>query len=962
MESNNLKVASLNIRSIRKNFDSLNLVLAGTDEYDLLVLSETWINSEEAPRYVITGYDFHLHERLSRRSGGVGVYVKHNLSYEIEKVGGKSFNGLRLKLLKNNDREEVVILAVYRNQDYESTKQFLDELNCVLSSIDKKDLIVLGDMNIDILSDSELSIDYLNLMSAFGLKAVHKLVTRQTESSGTCIDHVFYRKCNSSCVNNIKNCSVQDLSFSDHKLVKFEICHGEKRDGNTSKCTKRKSPNFIEDIDFNQLNVQLQNTDWNLLKNGSVHCAFSRFVGILGDAVRASTKIQYINSKMRRRNPWASRALIKMAAEKEKYYALCRRHPQSQALREKYRNFRKRVVEKSRDDKLSYYSNQLDTAKTDPKRYWGIIKNLLGTKAKKGIEKIRIDEQEMRVEGNACKVANSFNEYFSTISDTLLENLKYPRQNHRADDSADSFVEESHQEFKIDSITVGEIIWAIAALPNKRGSGLDGINSKIYKMAVDALATPLVILFNRSLNEGIFPNSLKTSIVVPVYKGGDPTELNNYRPISILQTLSKIFEKIVAKRLRKYLDCSKFFSEKQFGFRPGRNIDQAVMQHVTEIVGEIEGSKTVAAIYLDIRKAFDTVNHQILLSKLQNCGVRGTLLSWFTSYLTDRKQCVKIDKTCSRMVTIHNGVPQGSTLGPLLFIIYVNDLLKMTLQGSIYSFADDTALIYSSFSLVGLEKKIEEDMVQLKNWFDSHKIVPNIGKTKLILFNYKENKKLKKIKTIKWDGIPIEQVSQTKYLGLIIDSKLTWSNHLIEMKKRTQKLNGMLYYLSKFFKRKHLKRIYQTLVQPIYRFGIIHWGNAADYRLRGVVTSQKYAIRIITGSKRNEETGKKFGELEILKLKELYQYEIARYGLINHKNFGIVLNAQRVRRKGPIIIKFPRWLHVHSCIQGNYMVRKVLNTLSDTVWIREDPTPLNQKTISRYLKLLKVHFFARYNA
>lgn len=238
-------------------------------------------------------------------------------------------------------------------------------------------------------------------------------------------------------------------------------------------------------------------------------------------------------------------------------------------------------------------------------------------------------------------------------------------------------------------------------------------------------------------------------------------------------------------------------------------------------MGEIENGKKVSALYLDIKKAFDTVNHSVLLQKLYDYGFRGQIYHWFSSYFQNRKQCVKLNGFISNYQNISNGVPQGSTLGPLLFLIYVNNLGNQNLYGSLYCFADDTALVYSSISTVGIMQKIMHDIAILRNWFRYRKIFPNLDKTKIISFNYRD---ANKTENIYWDGVLIQYVHNLKYLGLIIDGKLSWASHIESLRKKLRKLNYILYHASKFFTKYHLRRIYLVFVDPFLRFGLIHWG------------------------------------------------------------------------------------------------------------------------------------------
>lgn len=220
------------------------------------------------------------------------------------------------------------------------------------------------------------------------------------------------------------------------------------------------------------------------------------------------------------------------------------------------------------------------------------------------------------------------------------------------------------------------------------------------------------------------------------------------------------------------------------------------------------------------------------------------------------------------MLKVTDGVPQGSTLGPLLFTIYINDLSYQPLHGSLYVFADDTALVYNSISGNGIVCKIESDIKILRNWFAFHKIFPNINKTKIPTFSYRDSKSIGKFF---WDGLQIEEVKHIRYLGVIIDEKLAWGHHIEQLRKKLHKLNYLLYYLSKFFLASHLRKIYIATVESTLCFGIIHWGGAASYFTNELIVAQKMSIRTIVRIKRFESTSGWFSKLNLLKLPDLYK-------------------------------------------------------------------------------------------
>ena len=289
---------------------------------------------------------------------------------------------------------------------------------------------------------------------------------------------------------------------------------------------------------------------------------------------------------------------------------------------------------------------------------------------------------------------------------------------------------------------------------------------------------------------------------MPVYKSGDKNDITNYRPIALLSVISKVFESLIKERMLKFLLKNNYFSPQQYGFLPNKSTDDALVDQVTEITKNLEEGKSVVAVYLDITRAFDTVTHQMLLTKLENAGFRGRMLDWFESHLVNRYQRVKLNNVLGKRLTVECGVPQGSIMGPLVFLIYINDLLLMNLRGSVYCFADDTALVYNGTDRGNILCAIKQDMRILAQWFITHRLFPNAAKSKIISFGYKNllniNGEIRMHSSENCPGNcqcePIARVNEIKYLGIILDSKMTWSAQTLYLQNNLRQLNYTLYH------------------------------------------------------------------------------------------------------------------------------------------------------------------------
>ena len=332
--------------------------------------------------------------------------------------------------------------------------------------------------------------------------------------------------------------------------------------------------------------------------------------------------------------------------------------------------------------------------------------------------------------------------------------------------------------FKMQFITHCDIIAIISSFKSKTSSGHDGVSSKLVKDLKYALSFPLSIIINNSLAMGLVPDMAKLAKIIPIYKAKDKKDISNYRPISLLPVVSKILEKVVHNFFYTFLEKNKVVYASQYGFRKNRST-------------AIENKQSTLSVFLDLSKAFDTIDHNILLHKLECYGVRGLALNWFQSCLTDRKQYVLYNNVQSQTLDITCGVPQGSVLGPLLFLIYVNDIANCLTHSKLISFADDTTVFLSSKCINDLYKNMNSDLDDLTNWFKANRLALNVNKSNCMLFQPNGNQNTLG-NTLNIDVDPIEHTLYCKFLGIFIDNQLRWNNHLSHI---SAKLSRSVYIL-----------------------------------------------------------------------------------------------------------------------------------------------------------------------
>ena len=382
-----------------------------------------------------------------------------------------------------------------------------------------------------------------------------------------------------------------------------------------------------------------------------------------------------------------------------------------------------------------------------------------------------------------------------------------------------------------------------------------------------------------SLRSGVFPSELKLAKVVPIFKAGDTSAINNYRPISVLSFFSKVFEKIVYNHVLDFIDDNNVLYDYQYGFRHSHSTQQAIITLVDRITKSLDKGHIAITILLDLKKAFDTVDHRILLRKLYAYGIRGALLKWFESYLTGRTQYVAFNGTNSDIHYVKCGVPQGSILGPLLFILYMNDICSVSKLLFTLLYADDTCVMLSGKDLNDLIAVLNVELISLCDWLKSNKLSLNTQKTFFMVF-HRARLKSANCNDLVIDNASITRVYSAKYLGIIIDVKFNWIEHITYIKNKISKAIGIMYKARQYLNKSSLVNLYYSYVYPYLTYCIEVWGCAYPTHLQCLFLLQKKIIRIITFSHYLAHTEPLFMSLEILPLEKIFYH---RCGLMMYK-------------------------------------------------------------------------------
>ena len=531
--------------------------------------------------------------------------------------------------------------------------------------------------------------------------------------------------------------------------------------------------------------------------------------------------------------------------------------------------------------KHNYFMNSLKAYRNNMRKSWKLLHDLMGKKKSK-TEIMKILDENNEIE-DSQEIVNKFADFFSYVGVNLDNNLAHN------DNSPLSYIDRNPHSFYLFDVTVDECLKIISKLKLTRTS-MNHIPISIFKKIKDLIAPTLIKLINSSFHLGIFPNSMKKARVTPIFKKGDAKLCSNYRPISSLPFLSKIYERLMANRILSFFNKHSLFSEKQFGFLKGRSTQDALLNFAENIYDALNAKSYNISVLIDLKSAFDTVNHSILLSKLELYGIRGHPLNWFKSYLCERKFFVSLSGSSSPDKTVNIGIPQGSILGPLLFIIYNNELPKVSNILSTTLFADDTNFSITSNSYDTMIFTLNEELDKIENWTAANRLTINTSKTELMIFTNRQF--VLDDMNVVLGGVSLEFNDHARFLGVIVDDKMSFKLHIQSINEKVSKHAGILYRIRNNLPLFAKIRYYNSFVIPYLTYNIIHWGNTNDSHLEPLFLTQKRIVRSIAGAQYLDSSTPLFYRLKILKLKDLFKFHAAldTYKKLNNGHYGIAHN------------------------------------------------------------------------
>lgn len=822
-----IKILSVNTRSVSSisKFNKFKNELSKFSKLpDVVAIQESWFNERYVQLYNIPGYEA-IHCCRDDGYGGASLYLSTRLKYEV--LTKKSVNFIDFIIIRMPEirfsNKPLHIVNLYRSQKCDC-QSFLHSIEWILDEIGSGECIVLGDFNVDMNTKNLKAVSLTNLFSEYDMYTHHNLVTRPI--SGTSIDGVFGNIKSGIVVNSVEN------QFSDHNylscILRTEITLNDNIDEHFYRIDYEKFGEYIDEsmkLDVN-------------LSDPSKQC--DDLVNCLKDAISLSSERIGVHKDIHHElTPWMTKKLVYLIKFKNNLLKKKRKNKHNKLLLDQIKRISNVIKYAKKSLVDSYYKNCITSCGGDPKKVWRFLNKEFGRNLSKSYQ-LRDDKGNQLLTDDEKAVAH--NNYF-------YETLKKMRSNIivNSDDNINNFrtLLSSQTRFNLRKVDMPTVELVLESMPKNKGSGHDGITTKMLLIRKSFISLILTRIFNSIVETSSYPDVLKVHKVIPIPKNHGAHNINMYRPISLLSTISKVFEKMMYNQMSDYIENNNLIFCRQYGFRKGSGTEAAVVSLVNDICDGLDkGFNGVAAVFFDLSKAFDLVDHAILTKKLEFFGFQDSTITLLKSYLNNRKQYVQIGNSKSSLKPVECGVPQGSILGPLLFKMYINDIQNISFKGKLLMFADDICILYNYKHPLVLRTEIEYDASMLFEYARLNKLSMNAEKTQFVRFRPYILKRDAEM-AVYIDGKLVFETLSVKYLGVNLSYNLSWDNHIEMLKTKISRATGILRKFKSKLSVETKLQLYYALIHSYFVYVPIAYGYKNSVALKSLQSAQNKALKVV---------------------------------------------------------------------------------------------------------------------
>lgn len=849
-----ISVLHCNAQSARKKNDELVIFLAEFRfKFQVIMVTETWYSST-ADVLNLPGYESFFLNRSHRRGGGVLQLVSKQFACAVQ----PDFSEINADYEVITTQSENKLFAVIYRPPNGNINRFFKFLETLLNFTitNKLQIIIGGDCNINLLGNTAASREFQILLTSLSCGNVITEPTRITDHSESLLD-VFVTNNMSDCVKSGRIIT----GLSDH----FPIYMIYKCNTFLKRKISHSDSYTVRDISSRTLEVfrnEISSIKWSpVFACQNAQQAYEIFLSLFKSCYHTCFRLKTVNKSKKLRKPWMTDECFKMIKRKEQLYA---KFVKTRSLDDlsAFKKYRNSVTTTLRKTKNAYFENLFNNSTSQTDVLWRELNKILNTGTRNN-QVLQLTVNAKTLEGK--DLADEFNKYFTNLSSgTLIQDSAEIKKYLGAPNPKSAFFEPTTDE---------EIYSTFMSLKNSKARDIDDLEIKPVKYVLDLLTPALCHIYNTCLHTGTFPDIMQCARVGVIYKSGDQNNFSNYRPISVLPVFSKGLEKIICKRITSFCDKHKLLSPQQFGFRRGMSTELALLTQKELILRGFENNKMTLGILIDFSKAFDRIDHKILSTKLEHYGFRGVSGNLLKSYLNHRKQCVVINKAHSSLLNVTSGVPQGSILGPVLFNIYINDIVNTSTLASYIIYADDTSIFFQSASIEELTDFANVTLEKFSQWTQINSLQINVAKTRAILFTPVQ-KVISRDIDIKLGSEQIKVVKEIKTLGVTFNQHLNWNAHVERVAGNLARACGVLCKFRTMLPTKIKLILYNSIFAPHINYCSLVWTDTTQSNLTKLMLLQKKAIRHVANASYDAHTRELFASFNVLPIHHIHKLNL----------------------------------------------------------------------------------------